>query len=748
MRSWLALILVAGITGTVLANAIASDSPHDELFGLSLEEFLNVEIVSVSRKSERSLSAPGTVYVITAEQIDIYGFRSLQEALKIVPSVYLYDPHSWVWGGQRGFVSNFSQTLLLINGREVNNLIAGEAFISRQFGTHNIDRIEVVASPASALYGANALAGVINIITRDADPTFEGAEFTLEGGSHNTGSGSVLFGKRWGALSIKGALRYFRSDEEDFLDFVRDGNRYGRGWTDHERALPFMTAYDNTSEATTLSLQADYGHWYVGLNYYLNEQSHGMEKLRWDYTDGEDVRDFALLYAGYDGELGETSRLKAEYQFIRSYMWGSYDGGTWPVARLQASADTPIYPFPAAVTASDGTLLRGRDEIVSHYDSFADYLFDQGLLNSDSTSAELESYLQHIYSNKDSDGSKRHRFDCQWSWDATENTAIDLGYAFDLIDYAGLAVTDAGLGRGGSVNVGVDSSLRQDVYESLKHGLYGQLSHGLCKDRVHINAGVRYDDQEHYGSTTSPRFGLVAQPDDKTTVKLLYGEAYREPNVFELSSNPKLDPAELHSYEAAAFRTFGDHTRIGLAWYHSTIDDFISSVGSLIGSGVGAVEEQTVEGIEWTLDVHKGPAALFVNAAHIVNAEQQLFDSESDTRSKVELLGLPEHKANIGMSYALTTHLSAAFIYSYIHSYDAPSGNAAVTEPFKIGTAHDVKLSIRLSDVEVDDSLISTFLTVNNLTDEDNYHANIRRSGPHAFKQAGRSVALGMAMKF
>ena len=105
----------------------------DALFDLSLQEFLDVEVVSVSKKKENISTAPGTVYVITEEEIRLYGFRNLQEALKYVPSVYLYDPHSWVWGGQRGFVSNFSQTLLLINGREVNNLVAGEGFISRQF---------------------------------------------------------------------------------------------------------------------------------------------------------------------------------------------------------------------------------------------------------------------------------------------------------------------------------------------------------------------------------------------------------------------------------------------------------------------------------------------------------------------------------------------------------------------------------------------------------------------------------------
>ncbi len=740
---------IAACAGGVLCvgACVAEEAPED-LFALGLEEFLNVEVVSVSKRAEQSFHAPGTIYVITAEQIERYGFRTLQEALRIVPSVYLYDPHTWVWGGQRGFVSNFSQTLLLINGREVNNLIAGEAFISRQFGTHNIKRIEVVASPASVLYGANALAGVINIITRDADAEFEGCELTLEGGSFNTASGSALFGKRWGELSLKGSFRYYRSDEEDLLGYVRDGTRYSRGWGDSERSRPFIDDYENDSEATTLSLQSDYGDWYAGINYYRNEQSHGLEKLRWDYADGEDIRDYTLLYAGYDGELGESMRFRAEYQFVRSYLWGSYDAGLWPVARLEASGDTPIYEFPATVTASDGTVLRGQDAIKAHYGSFAEYLFDQGILTADSTPEEIESYLQHVYSNKDSSGSRRHRFDCQWTWDATDRTAVDLGYAFDLIDYAGLAVTDAALDSGATVDADLDGALRQDVYESVKHGVYGQLTQSALDDRVRLNLGLRYDDQEHYGGTTSPRAGLVLRPDGKTVVKLLYGEAYREPNVFELSGDSSLSPAELRSYEAAVSRSLSDHVRCGLSWYHCTIDDFLSSVGSLIGTGVGTVEEQTVQGIEWTFDVHRGALSAFVNGAHVLDAEQELFDDESGTRSRSDLLGLPEHKANAGMSYAVTEHLSAALVYGYIHGYGALSGNSAITGRFEIDDAHDVKLSLRLSEIEVRDRSLSAFLTVNNLMDADNYSANIRRSGPHMFKKAGRSVIVGVTVKF
>ena len=75
-------------------------------------------------------------------------------------------------------------------------------------------------------------------------------------------------------------------------------------------------------------------------------------------------------------------------------------------------------------------------------------------------------------------------------------------------------IVDAARGIGATVDVGVDSALRQEVYDSVKHGVYGQLSRELLSDRVWLNLGARYDHQEHYGGMLTRRMGLVLQPDD------------------------------------------------------------------------------------------------------------------------------------------------------------------------------------------------------------------------------------------
>ncbi len=294
----------------VSAFADQREEALQELLALDIEDLLAVNVTTVSKKSESALLAPGTIYVITEEEINRNGWRFLQDALKTVPSIYLYNPQSWVWGGQRGLVSNFSQTLLMINGREVNNLIASEAFISRQFATYNIKRIEVMASPGSALYGANALAGVINIITRDADPNYSGVEIALDYGSFNSRGVSFTFGKRLGAWRFSGSGMAYASDEADFTKFVQDTENFSKGWADNSLAAKSINAYENPSASQPLNLQIDYQDFYLGVNYYKNRQSHGQEKLRWDYTRGEDYREMSLFYGGGNTQIKDEKTKK------------------------------------------------------------------------------------------------------------------------------------------------------------------------------------------------------------------------------------------------------------------------------------------------------------------------------------------------------------------------------------------------------------------------------------------------------
>src|SRR5262245_44587766 len=200
----------------LLANLNAED-----IGKLSLEELLKVKITSATLLEEPAHTAPATVYVITSDEIEHLGLRDLKDVLALVPGVDTSDPHFFLLGGQRGFVGSFSQSLLLIDGREINNLIAGETFISNQLRMNNVKQVDVVNGSGSSLYGANALGGVINIITKTRSD-FDGVQLNGSTGSWTTEEANVLFGWKRARFQIHGSLDYFETNGEDYSDFLSD----------------------------------------------------------------------------------------------------------------------------------------------------------------------------------------------------------------------------------------------------------------------------------------------------------------------------------------------------------------------------------------------------------------------------------------------------------------------------------------------------------------------------------------------
>src|SRR5690349_21560759 len=146
---------------------------------MSLEELANVEVTSVSKAPQNLSTAPASIYVITGEEIAHSGVTSIPEALRLAPNLQVTQIDSQSYQiGARGFGShlefqNFSnKILILIDGRSVYNpLFSGVAYDQQDVLMEDIDRIEVISGPGATLWGANAMNGVINIITRSSRET-------------------------------------------------------------------------------------------------------------------------------------------------------------------------------------------------------------------------------------------------------------------------------------------------------------------------------------------------------------------------------------------------------------------------------------------------------------------------------------------------------------------------------------------------------------------------------------------------
>jgi iron complex outermembrane receptor protein len=171
------------------------DTPKPDFTKFSLEELKNVEIVSVSKKLEKVSEVPAAVFVITQKDIRRSGATSIPEALRLAPGVHVARITATDWAiNIRGLNDEYANNLLvLIDGRSVySHLYSGVFWDIQDTVMEDIERIEVIRGPGAAVWGANAVNGVINIITKHAQKT-QGAEVVFVGGSEEQ-SASIRYG--------------------------------------------------------------------------------------------------------------------------------------------------------------------------------------------------------------------------------------------------------------------------------------------------------------------------------------------------------------------------------------------------------------------------------------------------------------------------------------------------------------------------------------------------------------------------
>src|SRR3989338_1479998 len=166
----LAILMLLGF-----ASQQARAAPVD-LTELSLEQLLAVEVSSASKYSQRTTDAPSAVQVISGEDIRLHGWRTLSEALASLSGIYFNNDRVYDFLGARGFqISGDYNTrfLLLVDGQHNNDNIYQQALAGSEgwLVMSVVERIEYIPGPGSAIYGSNAMFGVINVITRRAGKT-------------------------------------------------------------------------------------------------------------------------------------------------------------------------------------------------------------------------------------------------------------------------------------------------------------------------------------------------------------------------------------------------------------------------------------------------------------------------------------------------------------------------------------------------------------------------------------------------
>jgi len=517
----------------------------DQLTELSLEELGEVEVtlsdvfdifdavvavreVSVATGTNQSTSrAPAITTVITASDIEAIGATDLDEVLETVPGLHVakrffnYAP-IYTFRGIYTFMN--PQALLLINGIPMTGLLFGDrSHVWGGMPVNAIKRIEIIRGPGSAVFGADAFAGVINIITKSKDD-IDGTEISARYGSFNTYDASILHGTNWQGFDIAFALEHHSTDG-------------------HGRLIEadIQTAYDNNLGTTAslapgpvnvqrrnldARLDITYKHWQLRAGY-QGRRNHGSgigiagalnpNRYREDRINAD------LTY--HNPKLTKNWDVTATVSFLNTKWWLPKDSWFLPPGAFGGA-------FPKGIVYSGTTSEHHtRLNLSGFYSGFNQHTLRLG----------IGYYYGDIYKTTEQ-----------------KNTGIDL-------------ITGLPLPPGSDVVDFTDTPYISMPERARKNWHLFMQDTWAFAPRWELTAGIRYDEYSDFGNTTNPRLALVWQMTPRLFNKLLYGRAFRSPSFQELylryglalpPGNPNLKPETIDTLELAFDYTATDNLHL------------------------------------------------------------------------------------------------------------------------------------------------------------------------------------------
>ena len=566
----------AGAQDAGLTNTLAA------LSQMSLEDLSTVKVASVygaSKHEQVETEAPSSVTIVTADEIQKAGYRTLADILNGVRGFYVTYDRAYTYIGVRGINrpgDYGGRILITVDGHRMNDPLFDSAFSGTEFilDVDLIDRVEVIRGPGSSLYGNNAFFAVINVITRRGRDV-HGAEVSGAYASYDTYSGRLTYGNKFNSgleLALSGT--YYDSGGHDTLFYPEFG------------AVNNGIAQD--ADGTRL------GNGFASVSY-------GDFTLEGAYME----RTKHLPTAAYGGVFNDSrldvvdERAFAELRFQHEF------GDGWQ------------------------TLVRGYYDHYRYEDTVPTPEFAYG----------DPSYPGQITLNRDVDNSESAGGEAQLSKVLFEKHRLTLGseYRHDF------TVEFLNFDEAPFVTY-LNTNLTQDTV-----GVYLQDEYAIRHNLI-LNAGIRYDYFSTFGSTWNPRAALIYSPWTNSTIKAIYGQAYRAPNAYELyyeapgySSNPHLNPETVHSYELVYEQGLGTHFRMTSSIFYEDINDLINfktdSAGNVIFGNVAAA---TSKGGEVELDANWGSG--WQGRVSYTYADAR--DSATDER----LSNSPEHLAKLNLT--------------------------------------------------------------------------------------------------
>ncbi len=559
--------------------ALGQTQSDTDLMSLSLEDLSHVKVYSASRHLEEMRETPSSVSVITSEEIQRYGWRTLADVLRSLRGFYTSYDRNYSYLGVRGLLrpgDYNSRILLLLNGHRLNDNVYGSGFIGTEFplDLDLIDHIEVVRGPGSSLFGSNAVFGIVNVITRSPAAPYA-VDLSGDTSSFLGRTGRVSASMTRGRLSglLSGSM--YQAAGPSSLFFPEFASTAGNGG--------FAKDSDGDSYAHLFS-DVQYGN------------------FRFQGLYGSRLKIIPTAPYGSNFNDPGTRTTDTVGYFDVEYR-----------RRLSSDTDLDLRAYYDHY-AYDGTYAYG--------DSPGRYLnLDSGLADW----SGVETTIGHKIG--------RHRLTFGASYE----------YSF--------RVDQKNQNTGGPL-------ILNDHRTPWLAAIFGEAEFKL-PHHLALDAGARLDYFSVYSSAISPRAALVYSPSPRTSLKYIFGRAFRAPNAYETYyadgvsqelPSPPLQKENIQSNELVLDHGFTSWLGITVDGYYNTLDHLIDYVpdpanGLIRATNIG---QDRGRGLEFELDA-KRPSGWEGRASYALSDAYDRIDRE-------RLENSPLHQGKLNATIPVTRH--------------------------------------------------------------------------------------------
>lgn len=692
----------------------AADSPSSS----SLEQeltFLHEEaMVSIAaRKLQYIGKAPSIVTVITDKEIRDMGFQTLIEVLQTVPGIDFELSENFGTGyiSMRGS-NGFSQTKLLLDGHSLNEFRRGGPYtIFFDLPLKMVKRIEIIRGPGSALYGENAFAGIIDIITREADD-INGVELFSGYGDYDTKRSGIIAGKTFGELELTTSFNWHESrgyrgtiekDKMSEIDALQSNFAQILGFP----YFPSSNAPGKMNKGDVENYDSMVKISYNGLKlntYYRDSNRTPFVGGDYSLVDGNEYynNDQFIMDLSYDFDYGEKVKVRPRIFYDHVNMDVRLQALPDGTTLLSTPAGPQYYPDGMIGIASVRTRNLGSD-IQVDYQMLDNYGITLGA----------------FYQWQDLDNPK------YWA-NVVPNTLESLGGIEEISSTLGLNL--------------------MEEYKRNTWSVYMQHIWDIREDMV-LTAGIRHDQYNDFAGTTNPRFAFVWEFLDDFTLKALYGQAFRAPSPLELVTinnpvvlgNKGLDPETIKTYELGLTYKPNAFYTIGANYFYSLIRDRI--VGVPFDEATMKYENSgglNIHGVEFEF---KGDLDWFLKGSYLFANYSFVSPRIKHPDIKGKEPDIPSHKGNVGVNIGAWKYLNAN-IHTFVSSNRrrGPEDTRDSMPSYSVTNIHFLSKDIFKH--------FNASLKFNNILDKDYEYPSPMGTMPSDVPRPGRNVFFELSCKF